>query len=169
MRHFAMVMVVGLVACEPDVPPAWSPASPSSTVTLERLSFDPPDLLLEVDGSASVNLWARFSDGSVEKVTGDARFWSSDDSIVSASNEPVHRGALAAHASGATQIWGEFQALRVALPVRVRSAEPVRLIVSPPSARVAVGQRAAFEVLVERSDGTREVVSSELSLRSMDA
>lgn len=165
MRQLALVMVVGLVACEPDVPPSWQPVA---EVTLERLSFDPPDLLLEVDGQRSVGLWARFSDGSVENVTGEARFWSADDSIVSASNEPERRGFLSARAAGATQVWGELGALRSSLPVRVRSAEPVRLIVSPSSARVAVGQRAAFEVLVERSDGSREVVSSELSWRSMD-
>lgn len=166
MRQLAVVMVVGLVACEPDVPPSWQPVV---EVTLERLSFDPPDLLLEVDGQHSVGLWARFSDGSVENVTAEARFWSADDAIVSASNEPGRRGSLSARAAGATQVWGEFGALRVSLPIRVRSAEPVRLIVSPSSARVAVGQRAAFEVLVERSDGSREVVSSELSWRSMDA
>lgn len=169
MRQVAMLMVVGLVACEPDVPPVWSAPEAPSLVTLERLSFDPPDLLLEVEGTARVSLWARFSDGRVEDVTHDARFWSSDDSLVSTSNEPDRRGVLVARAPGASQLWGEFHALRVALPVRVRNAEPVRLIVSPSSARVAVGQRAAFEVLVERSDGSREVVSSELSWRSMDA
>lgn len=165
-RLGALVLVVGLAACEPDVPPAWAP---SGNVTLERLSFDPPDLLLEVEGSTRVNLWAAFSDGSRSNVTPDARFWSADDTVVSASNDPERRGSLSAHATGATQIWGELDGLRVALPVRVRSAEPVRLIVSPSSARVAIGQRATFEVLVERSDGSREVVSSELVWRSGNA
>lgn len=165
MRWGLFCGCVAIIGCEPSVPPSFTSIDDTNLVSLE---LRPATVNVGVDGSAALALFGRWSDGTEAEVTSSATFWSSDEAIVSARNDPGHRGTVVGRRLGNAELHAQLGTSSAVGTVSVELARARRLVVTPASTQVPLGQLAAFSVVVEREDGTSGTAEGPVSWRLVD-
>jgi hypothetical protein len=124
------------------------------------LSFELASVQVASGLSERVGLYADLDNGTRVFVGDVAQYTSSQPAVV----EVLEDGAVIGHALGAATIRAEYAGLVATYEVEVTSPVLTRIDATLPGGRLLVGQSANLKVFGTWSDGSRQNLSSEVSL-----
>ena len=127
--------------------------SPNSQ--LIRLSIKPKNSVLSVGESAQLSVAGTYGDGTTNDQTAQVQWASSDASIALVSST----GVLHAKAVGAASISASIQGLTASIDIKVNSAAPNLIAITPNPVALTVGQSVQLTVTATLTDGTFEDVT----------
>ncbi|MDO2949802.1 beta strand repeat-containing protein [Aeromonas simiae] len=139
-----------------------SSAPVAITVTdaaLSTIQISPPTLNLAMGTQAKLTATAAFSDGSVQDVSGQVSWSSSDPSVASVSSQ----GLVTAQTKGDVTISAFLQGVTQTATLSVSDAVVAAIQVIPPTATLAKGTKLQLQAVATFSDGSTQDVSGQAS------
>lgn len=121
-------------------------------VELESIEVSPAEVRLFLEGSQQFNATAHYSDGSMQVVTKDATWLSSDTSVVAQDN--FRKGLFLARGEGSAEITAEYGINNVgAAAVTVERVVVTHIMISPGEATLQEGETRRYFTEAVGSDG----------------
>lgn len=139
-----------------DMSKAPGNAVSAPTPNLQSYEFSVSSLSLRTGGTADVQVYAVYSDGSTQDVTSSAGLTSSDSSVVTVSSD----GTVTAQASGTATISTSLTDGPAPITVTVEDQTPVSYQFNTSSLTLKIGETADFKLYAVYEDGSREDVTS---------
>ncbi|WP_193003613.1 beta strand repeat-containing protein [Aeromonas simiae] len=133
--------------------------------TLSTIQISPPTLNLTMGAQAKLTATAAFSDGSVQDVSGQVSWSSSDPTVASVSSQ----GLVTTQTKGNVTISATLQGVTHSASVTITDATVASLHVIPPSAMLALGTQLQLQAIATFSDGTTQDMSSQVAWLSDNA
>ena len=109
-----------------------------------------------------------YTDGSMQDVTGEVTWTTSDPAVATVSNADGSRGLATTVAVGSTTIAASLDGQSGSTSFAVSAADLLAIAVSPDVATLAAGTSQTFSALGLFSDGTRQDLSSQVTWSSSD-
>lgn len=135
-----------------------------TNATIVSINVTPPNQTIAVATTLDFSAAGRFSDGTLQDITGDAT-WSSDNTAVAT----VDAGATATAVSpGTANISATFNAVTGSAPLNVTTATISSISVTPATAELAPNTLLSCFATATLSDGTTQVVTNNVNWSSSD-
>lgn len=125
-----------------------------SAAELVHLEISPAHVSLPAGSGQRFTATATYADGTVEDVTASARWWSSDESLLTVQNAPAQAGHATLLSPGTPRVRATWAGRTVEQLVTVTDATVVGLAVQPGRIDLAVRDIFQFQVVATYSDGS---------------
>jgi hypothetical protein len=109
-----------------------------------------------------------YTDGTTQNLTSQASFTSGDPSIVSVSNGSGSQGLATTISTGSTTVSASVQGFSSSTPVTVTQAALASIDLTPAGGSTALGFSRQFIAIATYTDGTTQVVTTQVTWASSD-
>lgn len=139
-----------------------------SSASLVSISVTPSHPSAALGTTQAFTATGTYTDGSTQDVTGAVTWSAADRAVATVSNAEGSRGLATTVAVGSTTITAMLDGVGGSTTFTVSAAELVAIAVSPEVATLAKGTSSAFAALGLLTDGTRQVLTDQVTWSSSD-